>query len=123
VLGDVVDEVKKLGFMSQLQPVHDFLLAFKVRDLTESSSGLDIQSTTPSKHTDSIDPTPKHAKLKAARVLGLASAATELAEAGIIGIETRHGERIGRVRLGVGEDEIRLALGEDDSVKGMGFGS
>ncbi|KAJ4315159.1 Origin recognition complex, subunit 1 [Neodidymelliopsis sp. IMI 364377] len=123
VLGDVVDEVKKLGFMSQLQPVHDFLLAFKVREHTESSSGLDTQSTTPSKHADFIDPTPKNAKLKAARVLGLASAAAELAEAGIIGIETRHGERIGRVRLGVGEDEIRLALGEDDSVKGMGFGS
>jgi origin recognition complex subunit 1 len=55
--------------------------------------------------------------------LGLALAATELAEAGIVGVEARHGERVGRVRLGVGEDEIRLALGDDESVKGLGFGS
>lgn len=123
VLGDVVDEVKKLGFMSQLQPVHDYLLAPGGHDRTNSSFDIEVQSTTPSKNAEPIDTISKHAKLKAARALGLASAATELAEAGIIGVEARHGERVGRVRLGVGEDEVRLALGEDESVKGMGFGS
>lgn len=123
VLGDIVDEIKKLGLMSQLLPVHDYLLAPEVHERIDASSGFDVQSTTPSKNAEPIDSTSKLAKLKAARVLGLASAATDLAEAGIIGIEARHGERVGRVRLGVGEDEIRLALGEDESVKGMGFGS
>jgi origin recognition complex subunit 1 len=123
VLGDVVDEVKKLGFMSQLQHVHDYLLAPGGHDRTNGGLDSEVQSTTPSKNAEPIDTISKHAKLKAARALGLASAATELAEAGIIGVEARHGERVGRVRLGVGEDEVRLALGEDESVKGMGFGS
>lgn len=104
VLGDVVDEVKKLGLMSQLQPISDYILS--------SGAGHDVGDNTSSKPD-----------LKAARALGLASAATELAEAGIIGVEARHGERVGRVRLGVGEDEVRLALGDDDSVKGLGFGA
>ena len=60
---------------------------------------------------------------KAARMLGLGAAAMELAEAGIIGIEARHGERVGRVRLGVGDDEVRLALGDDHQVKGLGLGT
>lgn len=123
VLGDIVDEVKKLGFMSQLQPVHDYLLAPEAHDRLNGSSSFDVQSSTPSKNAEPIDTISKHAKHKAARVLGLASAATDLAEAGIIGIEARHGERVGRIRLGVGEDEVRLALGEDEAVKGMGFGS
>ena len=123
VLGDVVDEVKKLGFMSQLQPVHDYLLAPKANDRTNGNACLEVQPATPSKNTEPTDTGSGLAKLKAARALGLASAATELAEAGIIGVEARHGERVGRVRLGVGEDEVRLALGEDESVKGMGFGS
>ena len=122
VLGDVVDEVKKLGFMSQLQPVQDYLLAPGSHDRSNGIPGLQAR-TTPSKNTEAEEAAPKHAQIKAARALGLASAATELAEAGIIGVEARHGERVGRVRLGVGEDEIRLALGEDESVKGMGFGS
>jgi origin recognition complex subunit 1 len=122
VLGDVVDEVKKLGFMSQLQPVQDYLLAPGSHDRSNGIPGLQAH-TTPSKNAEAEEAAPKHAQIKAARALGLASAATELAEAGIIGVEARHGERVGRVRLGVGEDEIRLALGEDESVKGMGFGS
>ncbi|KAF3035010.1 Origin recognition complex, subunit 1 [Didymella heteroderae] len=122
VLGDVVDEVKKLGFMSQLQPVQDYLLAPGSYDRSNGIHGLQVH-TTPSKNAEHEDAAPRHAQTKAARALGLASAATELAEAGIIGVEARHGERVGRVRLGVGEDEIRLALGEDESVKGMGFGS
>ncbi|KAJ4361179.1 Origin recognition complex, subunit 1 [Ascochyta clinopodiicola] len=120
VLGDIVDEVKKLGFMSQSQPVHDYLL---VPEGINGGLALEVQSATPSKNTEPTDMASKHAKVKAARVLGLSSAAAHLAEAGIIGVEARHGERVGRVRLGVGEDEIRLALGEDESVKGMGFGS
>ncbi|KAJ4380799.1 Origin recognition complex, subunit 1 [Didymella sp. IMI 355093] len=122
VLGDVVDEVKKLGFMSQLQPVQDYLLAPQSHDRPNGIPGLQAH-TTPSKKAELEEAAPKHAQIKAARTLGLASAATELAEAGIIGVESRHGERVGRIRLGVGEDEIRLALGEDESVKGMGFSS
>jgi len=119
VLGDVVDEVKKLGLMSQLQPVYDYLLLSD----SDRSNSTHAQLVASSKSRESTSIGSKVAELKAARALSLAFAATELAEAGIIGVEARHGERVGRVRLGVGEDEVRLALGDDESVKGLGFGA
>ncbi|KAG9387726.1 Origin recognition complex protein [Pyrenophora tritici-repentis] len=121
ILGDVVDEVKRLGLMSQLQPVHGYILAVQTNETVEGIGSAVTQPTTPSKHRDTTNVGSKQSDLKAARALGLALAATELAEAGIIGVEARHGERVGRVRLGVGEDEVRLALGDDESVHGLGF--
>lgn len=123
VLGDIVDEVKRLGLMSQLQPVHQYLLMPAKDDAFDVNNGSRADPQTPSKHRDVADAGSKVSTQKAARGLALSLAATELAEAGIIGVEARHGERVGRVRLGVGEDEVRLALGEDESVKGLGFGS
>jgi origin recognition complex subunit 1 len=123
VLGDVVDEVRRLGLMSQLQPVYNYLLVSEKDYMVEGSSALQTELSTPYRHQDATKSGSKASELKAARALGLALAATELAEAGIIGVEARHGERVGRVRLGVGEDEVRLALGDDESVKGLGFGS
>jgi origin recognition complex subunit 1 len=123
VLGDVVDEVKRLGLMSQLLPVHDYLLAPGKDEKMEGMVGTTTQASTPSKHREAATIGSKQSDPKAARALGLAFAATELSEAGIIGVEARHGERVGRVRLGVGEDEVRLALGDDESVHGLGFGA
>ena len=123
VLGDVIDETKRLGLMSQLQPVHEYLLAPEKDDGLMGINGATTQPLTPSKHRDGPSVSSKQSDLKAARALGLALAATELAEAGIIGVEARHSERVGRLRLGVGEDEVRLALGEDESVHGLGLGS
>ncbi|CAN9156940.1 unnamed protein product [Alternaria alternata] len=120
ILGDVVDQAKRLGLMSQLLPVHDYILA--PEDGSSEMMNGAAQSTTPSKNRDAVaNLSSKQSDLKAARALGLALAATELAEAGIIGVEARHGERVGRVRLGVGEDEVRLALGDDETVRGLGF--
>lgn len=123
VLGDVVDEVRKLGLMSQLLPVHDYLLSVDDDDAVDiASTGTPVpaagrSSTTPAKQRG--ETTSKQAHAKAARALGIASAAAELSEAGIIGTEVRHGERVGRVRLGVAEEEVRLALGDDIEVKGL----
>lgn len=112
VLGDVIDEAKKMGLMSQLQPVHDHILAWEKGRL---------EATNGTQHQEAAKTGSKASGLKAARALGLVVAANDLAEAGIVGVEARHGERVGRVRLGVGEDEIRLALGNDESVKGLGL--
>ncbi|PSN73272.1 P-loop containing nucleoside triphosphate hydrolase protein [Corynespora cassiicola Philippines] len=128
VLGDVVDEVKRLGLMSQLQPVQDYILAANVDHTLEAVSvgggggnaPQYVQPSTPSKHRDGASS--KQGDGKAARALGLAAAALELSEAGIIGIEARHGERVGRVRLGIGDEDLRLAFSEDDQVKGLGLG-
>ena len=46
----------------------------------------------------------------------------EDATAGIIGVEHRHGDRVGRVRLGVAEDDIRAALRDDEECYGLGLG-
>ncbi|KAH7085969.1 P-loop containing nucleoside triphosphate hydrolase protein [Paraphoma chrysanthemicola] len=123
VLGDVVDEVKRLGLMSQLQPVYEYLLLAEKDYIMEGTNSTQSLQASPSKRRDTSSNGSRAADHKAPRALGLALAATELAEAGIIGVEARHGERVGRVRLGVGEDEIRLALGDDESVRGLGFAS
>ena len=58
--------------------------------------------------------------------MGMGSAATELAEAGVVGLEGgngRKGDRVGRVRLNIGEAEVKLALRDDQDVRGLGFAS
>ncbi|KAL8865742.1 MAG: hypothetical protein Q9174_006723, partial [Haloplaca sp. 1 TL-2023] len=73
----------------------------------------------------SISPLKKNAAIagtgQAPRVLGMGIAAVALAEAGVIGLEGRRGERVGKVRLNVGEEEVKLALRDDEEVKGLGF--
>ncbi|KAF3904373.1 hypothetical protein AA313_de0210301 [Arthrobotrys entomopaga] len=56
------------------------------------------------------------------RVKGLVASAMGLAEGGIIGLEMgRRGERAGRVRLNIGEEEVKAALKDDPEVGSMGF--
>ncbi|KAF2486885.1 origin of replication binding protein [Neohortaea acidophila] len=119
-LADVLDEARKMGLTSQNKAIDTYLLT---PDTTpnhprEEFTGAEAH-TTPSKR--GRPPKPKDPE-KAARVLGLGAAAEELAEAGIVGLEARHGGRVGRVRLGVGEEEIRGALKEDEEGRGLGFG-
>ncbi|OCL07359.1 origin recognition complex subunit 1 [Glonium stellatum] len=117
MLGDVVEEAKRLGIMSQLEPVHQYLLAEDGG--CEGARAKEGQA--PSKTM--VGRGTRQADSKAARAIGLGAAAIELAEAGIVGVEARRGERVGRVRLGVGDEEVRLALGDDEEVKGLGFGT
>ena len=91
--------------------VHDFLL-------TDSASSVRQEDSL-------ISGTRKGAKGGGTvpRVLGMGLAAAELAEAGVIGLEGgRRGDRIGKVRLGVGDEEVKLALKDDVEVRGIGFG-
>lgn len=81
----------------------------------------------------------KKKKTMVPRILGMSAAAQELADAGVIALEGASGaaggggvaggsgggtERCGKVRLKVGEEEVRMALRDDVDVKGMmiGFG-
>ena len=111
VLGDVIEEAKRLGLMAADNPnVHDFLLTENV-----VSGGQE----------DGMGPgLKKGAKAGTVpRMLGMGSAAAELAEAGVIGLESsRKGDRVGKIRLGVGDEEIKLALKDDVEVRGLGFG-
>ena len=113
-MADVIDEVKRLALMVAENPNIQSVL---VADNILSSQDVANARGTPSK------------KLKASaatlpRVLGMRSAATELAEAGIVGLEcgsSRNGDRVGHLRLSVGEEEIKFALRDDTEVKGLGF--
>lgn len=57
------------------------------------------------------------------RVLGMGQAVVELAAAGVVAVEggRRVGEKGGKIRLRVGEEEVKGALGRDVEGKGMGF--
>lgn len=54
-----------------------------------------------------------------ARRSGLAIAVAALVDAGIVGVEGKRGERGGRVRCLVGEEEVKMALRGDKEVGGM----
>ncbi|KAL8929799.1 MAG: hypothetical protein Q9208_000943 [Pyrenodesmia sp. 3 TL-2023] len=115
VLGDVVDEAKKLGLMAAESPSVQEML------LTNTLFGQQQQRALLTSQTKKGATTIAGAE-KVPRVLGMGIAAAALAEAGVIGLESRRGERVGKMRLNVGEEEIKLALRDDNEVKGLGFG-
>ncbi|KAF2842459.1 P-loop containing nucleoside triphosphate hydrolase protein [Patellaria atrata CBS 101060] len=119
LLGDVLDEGKQLGLMSQLTPIHDYLLG-QDNQIQASTDGVDTVKGVSGALKRGARAAGK-AEGKAARVQAMGVAAMELMEAGIIGMEARRGERVGRVRLGVGDEEVRLALRDDEEVRGLGF--
>ncbi|KAI9644476.1 Origin recognition complex, subunit 1 [Ciborinia camelliae] len=58
---------------------------------------------------------------RGARVQGMGEAAMELMEAGVIGVEVRKAERMGKVRLGIGEEDVKVAFRDDPEIRGLGF--
>ena len=111
VLGDVVEEAKRLGLMAADNPnLHGFLLT----DSAARAGQVDGMSLSIKKglKTGAVS-----------RVVGMGFAAAELVEAGVIGLEGgQRGERVRKVRLGVGDEEVKLALKDDVEVRGLGFG-
>lgn len=115
-IADVVEEAKRLGLTAADNPsVQEMLLT----DVGLSTQELSSAKCTPSRKT-------RAGAVTLPRMLGMGSAATELAEAGTVCLEGgsgRRGDRFGKVRLSVGEEEIRVALRNDREVKGLGFAS
>lgn len=101
VLGEVIEETKRLGHMADDPAIRDFLLTDE-QSFEKSSLSISTKSA-------------------AARVSAMGMAAIELMESGIVGLEQRRGERTGKIRLNVGEDEIKIALRDDLEVRGLGF--
>jgi origin recognition complex subunit 1 len=97
-LGDITAEAQRIAQVAENNAIHDFLL------LVDDNTG---RSTS---------------KAVVPRILALGGAAMELVEAGIIAMEARaKGERAGKVRLRVGEEEVKSALIGDAEAKGLGF--
>lgn len=114
MMGDVIEEAKRLGQMSAENPlIQQMLLA----DATLELRVQEVSNATPSKKAKAI-------VAAVPRILGMGCAAIELAEAGIVGLEGgsgRRGDRVGKVRLGIGEEEVKLAFRDDGQVRGLGF--
>ena len=54
------------------------------------------------------------------RPAGLSAAAVDLTGAGIINLEAHKAERPSKMRLAVGDEEVRLAFRDDPEIKGLG---
>lgn len=104
VLGEVIEEAKRIAKMA----VGVNLLQFLLTEISPSAM---------------VNGKVQLAGLtrKTPRVYAMGIAAIELMEAGVIGLETRKGDRMGKVRLCIGEEDIKQALKDDPEVKGLGF--
>jgi origin recognition complex subunit 1 len=51
----------------------------------------------------------------------MGSSAIELMEAGIVGLEARKADRTGKIRLSIGEEDVKQAFKDDPEVKNLGF--
>jgi origin recognition complex subunit 1 len=103
ILGEVLDEAKRMAKMDTGGNIVQFLL----KDDSATSKGKSMQN-------------PRQ-PLKAPRVLAMGSSAIGLMEAGIIGLEARKADRTGKIRLSIGEEDVKLAFKDDPEIKSLGF--
>lgn len=101
VLGEVVDEAKRLAKMDTGSKITEFLLQ---NDRAASQGKGFVKQS-----------------MKAPRILSMGASAIDLMEAGIIGLEARRADRTGKIRLCIGEEDVKLAFKDDPEVKGLGF--
>ena len=100
VLGEIIEEAKRISKMAVETEVLQFLLT----DISPQPMLSDkIQTTV------------------APRVYAMGAAAMELMEVGIIGYESRKGDRMGKIRLCIGEGDVKQALKDDPEARGLGF--
>ncbi|KAL2015060.1 hypothetical protein VTK56DRAFT_6420 [Thermocarpiscus australiensis] len=107
--GDVLDEMQRtLKLAGESRP-----LALLDRKATGSThaAGADPGLVVParSKHGSQL-----------VRPAGLSAAAVDLAGAGIINLEAQRAERPSKMRLAVGDEEVRLAFRDDPEIKALG---
>lgn len=104
VLGEVVDEAKRIAKMDTGGNMTEFLMK------NELVTGRNT-------HWLSKQTGPKPAP----RLLAMGTSAVDLMDAGVIGLESRKADRMGKVRLCIGEEDVKLAFRDDPEVKGLGF--
>ncbi|RDW66188.1 hypothetical protein BP6252_09823 [Coleophoma cylindrospora] len=105
VMGDVLDKAKQMAKMDTGSNMIEHLLRDKADGSSRSKSSQQVGS--------------KGAKIP--RVLAMGTSAVDLMDAGIIGLEARRADRTGKVRLNIGEEDVRLAFKDDPDIKNLGF--
>ncbi|KFY52344.1 hypothetical protein V496_08533 [Pseudogymnoascus sp. VKM F-4515 (FW-2607)] len=103
-IGEVIEEAKRISKMAVDIETLEFLLT----EISPSAAGGKAYL-----ERESIRDVP--------RVHAMGTAAIELMEAGIIGFEARKGDRVAKVRLCIGEGDVKLALKDDPESRGLGF--
>ncbi|RDL42026.1 p-loop containing nucleoside triphosphate hydrolase [Venustampulla echinocandica] len=104
ILGDVLDEARRMAKMDTGGNTEQFLLKEDLVSLKRKSL-----------------PAGSKQSGKTFRVLAMGLSAVDLMEAGIIGLETRKADRTGKIRLSIGEEDLKLAFKDDPEVKSLGF--
>lgn len=101
ILGDVLDEARRMAKMDTGGHTGKYLL-------TEGNTMKTVSVWKPQPG-------------KAPRVLAMGLSALDLMEAGIIGLEARKADRTGKIRLSIGEEDLKLAFKDDPEIKNLGF--
>jgi origin recognition complex subunit 1 len=103
ILGDVLDEAKRMASVDTGSNMIEFLLK---DDLSLKAKSRQVATGR---------------SLKSPRVLSMGASVIDLMEAGIIGLEARRADRTGKIRLSIGEEDVKLAFKDDPEVKSLGF--
>lgn len=103
VLGEVLDEAKRMARMDSGNNMIEFLLK---DDPTAKAMSVQLAA---------------RPSLKTPRVLAMGTSVIDLMEAGIIGLEARRADRTGKIRLSIGEEDVKLAFKDDPEIKSLGF--
>ncbi|EKD16003.1 origin recognition complex subunit 1 [Drepanopeziza brunnea f. sp. 'multigermtubi' MB_m1] len=101
ILGEVMDEAKRMARMESGSHLEFLLKDTRMEMGAGTSVGMKDK--------------------KVPRVLAMGGSAVDLMEAGIVGLETRRAERTGKIRLCIGEEDVKQAFKDDPEVKGFGF--
>ena len=101
VLGDVLDEARRMAKMDTSGQTLEYLMK---PDSIVSTKGMVVKQP-----------------MKAPRVLAMGMCAVDLMEAGIIGLEARKADRTGKIRLSIGDEDLKLAFKDDPEIKSLGF--
>lgn len=131
-LGDVLDEALQLARPATENPhIAKFLLSSDAYALisgfsaTAAGGSAGVVEENDLNANNAAKNLPMPVTVPVPRVLGMAHAASELASSGVLVLEAttgrRGGERGARVRLVVGEEEVRGAFRGDEEVRGLGF--
>lgn len=103
ILGEVIDEARRIAKVDTGNNIVEFLLK---DDLSAKAKSMQL--------------TTRHFS-KAPRVLAMGTSVIDLMEAGIIGLEARRADRTGKIRLIIGEEDVKLAFKDDPEIKNLGF--
>lgn len=102
IMGEVIDEAKRLAKLD-----------------TEGHSASLLAGDIP--REQSVRARSAINSVKAPRILSMGSSALDLVEAGIIGLEARKADRVGKIRLNIGDEDVKFAFKDDPEIKGFGI--